>query len=448
MYFGFAQNLIARCSRGNSWFYLAAVLAFTGSAAAQAFPAGYNHVESAVKPYTALDPLVFADGRPVTAKTWPNRRLEILGLFEENVFGKTPASALGLPVRAHVDEQDDHALGGKAVRKQITLYFSTRGEDGPKEHLLLYLPAGHKGKIPVVLGMSFAGNQTVVNDPGIRLYPTWTRATKSTELPHLEVPAEDTRGAQTAKWQVDKVLARGYGIGTIYYGDLEPDYKDAMQLGIRPFFYDAGQTVPRADDWGALGVWAWGLSRALDYIETEPMVDAAKVAITGHSRLGKAIDWAAAQDTRFAVILSTESGKAGQSLSRRVYGETVAHLQQSFPFWFCANYAKWVDRDTEVPADGNLMLSLLAPRPVYVASADGDQWSDPRGEFMSAVSASRVYALLGKPGIGTATMPGVDEPTDPARFVAYHDRSGKHDVTAYDWDHYLNFLDAHFGKQK
>jgi hypothetical protein len=427
--------------------FLAAVLG-SGGVWAQSFPAGYNNVEAAVKPYTALDPLIFVDGKAVTAKTWPKRRAEILGLFEENVFGRTPAAAKGLPVRAHVDEQDDHALGGKAIRKQITLYFSAKGEDGPKEHLLLYLPAGSKGKTPVVLGMSFAGNQTIVDDPGIRMNPTWTREVKSRGAPHLEVPAETTRGAQTQQWQVEKVLARGYGIATIYYGDLEPDYKDAAQLGIRPYFYAAGQTAPAADEWGAIGVWAWGLSQALDYLETDAMVDGTRVAVTGHSRLGKAADWAAAQDMRFAALLSTESGKGGQSLSRRVYGETVAHLQQSFPYWFCANYAKWVGRDTEIPTDGNLLLALIAPRPLYVASAEGDQWSDPKGEFLAAVSASRVYGLLGKAGIGMATMPAVDEPTDPARFVAYHVRTGKHDVTAYDWEQYLNFLDAHFGGRK
>jgi hypothetical protein len=426
---------------------LSTVLA-SGGLWAQSFPAGYNNVESAVKPYTALDPLTFNDGSAVTAKTWPKRRAQILGMFEENVFGRTPAAAKALPVRAHLDEQDDHALSGKAIRKQITLYFSPEGEDGPKEHLLLYLPAASKGKTPVVLGMSFAGNQSIVNDPGIRLNPTWTRPPKSTEPPHLEVPAEKTRGAQTQQWQVEKVLARGYGIATIYYGDLEPDYKDAVQLGIRPYFYAAGQTATAADDWGAIGVWAWGLSRALDYLVTDPLVDGSRVAVTGHSRLGKTADWAAAQDTRFAAVLSTESGKGGQSLSRRVYGETVKHLEDSFPYWFCANYAKWVDRDTEIPVDGNLMTSLMAPRPLYVASAEGDQWSDPKGEFLSAVSASRVYELLGKPGISTAAMPAVDQPTDPARFVAYHVRSGKHDVTAFDWDQYLNFLDAHFGRQR
>ena len=221
-----------------------------------------------------------------------------------------------------------------------------------------------------------------------------------------------------------------------------------MQLGIRPTFFAAGQIAPKADDWGAIGVWAWGLSRALDYLETDPLVDGSRVAVTGHSRFGKATDWAAAQDSRFAAVLSTESGKGGQSLSRRVYGENVKHLQHSFLYWFCENYAQWVGRDTEIPTDGNLLLSLIAPRPVYVASADGDQWSDPKGEFLSAASASRVYALLGKPGISFTQIPAVDAPTDPTRFVVYHDRTGKHDVTAYDWDQYLNFLDADFRRQK
>jgi hypothetical protein len=426
------------------------LLSFTLASAtlsAQSFPAGYNNNEAAIAPYTLLDPLTSLSGKPVTKKDWPTRRAEIIKLFEDNVFGRTPASAQHLPLRAHLDEQDDHALNGTAIRKQITLYFSPRLEAGPKEHILLYVPAQHHGRTPVILGINFAGNHTVLNDPGIRLNPTWTRHPKSTELPHLATPADTTRGLQTQQWQVEKILARGYGFATIYYGDIDPDYKDCIQLGIRPHFYAPGQTAPRPDDWGAIGVWAWGLSRALDYLVTDPLVDPQHIAVTGHSRLGKTTDWATAQDTRFAAVLSTESGKAGQSLSRRTYGETVAHLQHSFPYWFCANYAKWVDHDTEIPADGNLLLALIAPRPVYVASAEGDQWSDPHGEFLSAVSVSRVYELLGKPGVSTTTMPAVDSPTDPARFVAYHIRTGKHDVTAYDWDQYLNFLDFHFGKQ-
>jgi len=432
----------------NTFRLLLASLCFSAIAlSAQSTAVGYKQDESAVAPYTLLDPLTLISGQPVTKANWPSRRAEIVALFQENVFGRTPDAAQHLPLRAHIDEQDDRALGGLAIRKQITLYFSPNLEAGPKERMLLYLPAHHQGRAPVVIGLNFRGNQTVLADPAIRLNPVWTRATNSTEPPQLTVPDESTRGKEAQEWQVEKVLARGYGLATIYYGDLEPDFKNSIQLGIRPLFYAPGQTAPAPNDWGAIGVWAWGLSRALDYLTTDPLVDARHIAVTGHSRLGKTADWAAALDTRFAAVLSTESGKGGQSLSRRTFGESIAHLQHSFPHWFCANYARWVDHDTEIPADGNLLLSLIAPRPVYVASAAGDLYSDPRGEFLSAVSASRVYALLGKPGLGVEAMPAIDQPTDPTRFVAYHVRTGIHDVTAFDWEQYLNFLDAHFGSR-
>ena len=215
---------------------------------------------------------------------------------------------------------------------------------------------------------------------------------------------------------------------------------------MRQLFLDPGQAASAADAWGAIGAWAWGLSRAVDYLASDRDVDAKRIVVTGHSRLGKVADWAAAQDLRIAAVLSTESGKGGQSLSRRQIGETLEHLEHSFPYWFCANYAKWVGHDQEIAADGNLLLSLVAPRPLYVASAAGDEWSDPRGEFLSALSASSVYKLLGASGLVDSTMPLVDQPLLEGN-VAYHIRSGKHDVTQFDWEQYLNFLDLQFGKQ-
>jgi hypothetical protein len=424
------------------------LLAIAVPLACQSFPAGYNNHEAAVAPYKLADPLTFLGGSPVSRKDWPRRRAEIVNLFEENVFGRVPEAAMHVPLRAHLDEENDQALDGLAIRKQITLYFSAQGDSGPKEHVLLYLPAHRRGLVPVILGLNFQGNHTVADDPGILLNPVWIAAPAPGGAPRLVSPDPSTRGKSAQQWQAQMILARGYGLATLYYGDIEPDFKGASALGIRPLFYAPGQTEPHPDDWGALAVWAWGLSRALDYLVTDPAVDAAHIAVTGHSRLGKAADWATALDPRFAALLSTESGKGGQSLTRRTFGENVAHLDHSFPYWFCANYARWVGRDTEIPADGNLLLALIAPRPLYVASAAGDQWSDPRGEFLSALSASRVYHLLGKPGLRSANMPAVDQPTDPRRVVAYHVRSGIHDVTAYDWQQYLNFLDAHFGEEK
>jgi hypothetical protein len=411
-------------------------------------PPGTNVDESKMPPYVMLDPLETADGSSVRTpqQWWEKRRPEIVKLFEENIYGRTPADA-HLPLRYKVIEQDRHALQGRAIRKQVDVFFTSSEERGMKMRILLYLPAHAIRRSPVILGLNFNGNQTILDDPAIQPTPFWSKPNGSQGLLH-DLPSDSTRGNQIQQWQVEKVIAHGYGLATVYYGDIEPDFKDAAQFSVRQLFVSPGEHAQTPDEWGAIGAWAWGLSRALDYLETDKDVDGKHIAVTGHSRLGKAADWAAAQDQRFAAVLSTESGKGGQSLSRREIGEPVAHLEHSFPYWFCQNYAQWVDRDRDIPADGNLLLSLIAPRPLYVASAIGDQYSDPRGEFLSAVSASRVYALLGQPGLPSNTaMPGVDQPLLGSQ-VAYHVRTGKHDVTAFDWDQYLTFLDLHFRKEK
>jgi hypothetical protein len=397
----------------------------------------YNFDESKVQPYTLPDALTLLNGQPVRdAATWNEwRRPEILHLFETYQYGRTPAGPYS--VRVEAGSAEPGALGGLAIRKQIVLHFSS-DPAGPKANLLLYVPASHRGPAPVFLGLNFNGNQSVAADPGIRLNEVWTRQTRQTA-------DAGTRGNQAQQWQAEKILGRGYALATIYYGDIEPDFDGGIGYGVRPLFFRAGQTAPAADDWGAIGAWAWGLSRAVDYLEKDPDIDATKIAVMGHSRLGKTALWPGAQDARFAIVISNESGEGGASLSRRNYGEDLRHLNTAFPHWFCANYHRYIGHESMLPVDSHMLLALIAPRPLYVASAEEDRGSDPRGEFLAAVNAGPVYALLGKRGIGTDQMPALHQPVGDA--VAYHVRAGQHDVTAYDWDRYLDFADRQFGRR-
>ena len=397
-------------------------------------PANYD--ESKVGSYTLPDPLVLGDGKPVRdAATWKQRRRpEILHLFEENVYGRSPGKPRDMSFE--IFESDRRALDGKAVRKQVRIYFSAN-KNGPHEDLLLYLPANGARRVPVVLTLNFDGNQTVSADPAIHLGMVWDLKKKQSQeaSPETRGSSSDFRGA------VDKVLARGFGFATIYYCDIEPDLRDGLSFGVRPLFFRMGQLAPSPDDWGAIGAWSWGLSRALDYMETDLDIDAKRVAVMGHSRLGKTVLWAGAQDPRFAAVVSNCSGEGGASLSRRNYGETVRDLNRSFPYWFCANYLKFGEHVDQLPVDAHELIALIAPRPVYIGSAEEDQWADPKGMFLAAVAAGPVYRLLGKQGLETTEMPALNQPI--LHDIAFHIRGGKHEITAFDWDHYLEFLAIH-----
>lgn len=420
------------------------------AAHSDAAPFTPNYDESRVPAYTLPDPLAFADGRPVkSAHDWRRRREELLELFRREVYGRSP----GAPAvfRARVTEDDPAALGGRAHRRQVTLHF-TADDFGPRLNLLLYLPADARGPAPVFLGLNFAGNHTVHADPAIHLPTNWVRTDERRGF-IAERATENSRGVEASRWQVEKLLARGFGLATAYYGDLEPDHPGGWREGVRAVFPVDGRRRARPaaarvaelapDAWGAIAAWAWGLSRAMDYLEKEPRVDARRVALMGHSRLGKTALWAGAEDERFALVISNESGCGGAALSRRAFGETVGRINAVFPHWFNANFKRYNGREADLPLDQHQLIALIAPRPVYVASAEEDRWADPRGEFLGALHAEPVYLLLGRPGLGVATMPPVDSPVGDT--IGYHVRRGPHDVTEYDWGQYLSFVERHLG---
>lgn len=398
--------------------------------------------ESKVPSYTLPELLVTEKGKPVeNVKQWENkRRGEILALFSEQVYGKTPEKKI--PLTFHQQSLDKQALGGKATRKQVRIYF---GKDTAMHmDMLLYLPNNVKGPVPVFLGLNFTGNQTVHTDPGILIS---SRKTNYDNNPGYKdgYATEESRGLRVRRWPVEEILSRGYGLATIYYGDIQPDRPESFREGIHSLFFKPGQEAPGPDEWGAIGAWAWGLSRALDYLVQDPAVNPQQVAVLGHSRLGKAALWAGAQDPRFAIVISNNSGEGGAAITRRKFGETIYDINTRFPHWFCKNYDQYNNKEDQLPVDYHQLVALVAPRPVYVASAVEDRWADPKGEYLSLYHAGPAYKLYGLQPLDKPEPPGLEQPVSTQR-MGYHLRNGKHDILLYDWSNYMDFADRVYRK--
>jgi hypothetical protein len=372
-----------------------------------------NFVEGKVPPYTLPDPLIAADGSPVTRETWPARRNQLLELFREHVYGRAP---LDRPenISFMTVEEDPRALDGRASRRLVEISFDTPNGGRFNFPVQLYLPNAAAKPVPAIVLLQFDG----LTDPATPL-----------------------------------IIKRGYALAIVDRRGLAADDKTAYREGIINAF--SGAEPSAADGWRAIAAWAWGASRAVDLLTTLQEVDSRHIGVAGHSRMGKTALWAAANDERFAVALSNQSGCGGAALSRRIFGETVARINTVFPHWFCENFHRYNGRESELPVDQHMLIALIAPRRVYVTSADEDLWADPRGEFLSCLQADPVYRLLGVPGLGNdrpskgrgleedsvRKMPPLGRPIIGGH-IGYHVRPGEHAFTEYDWERFLDFASA------
>ena len=366
----------------------------------------YQYDEAKVPAYELPDVLTMKNGKAVSSvKQWERkRRPELLELFANEIYGKAP---IGRPEELHFELlSSSDALGGKAVRKEVAIYFDKAETQGLK--LLLYVPKNAKGAVPAFLGVNFKGNDSV-EEGGIKAY----------------------------RWPFEYVIDHGYALATFCYEDVDPDYDDGFRNGVIGFY---GPEKRQGNSWGNIAAWAWGLSRVLDYLETDAAVAADKVAVLGHSRLGKTALWAGASDPRFALVISNASGCGGAAISRRHYGETLRRIGYNYPHWWCPNFSKYAENEHLLPIDQHELLSLIAPRPLYIESCAEDLWADPYGEYLSLVEASKVYALYGLEGFTSREKPGIEEPQVHGR-LGHHIRSGKHDIVLYDWGQYVSFAD-------
>lgn len=370
-----------------------------------------NYDESKVPEYTLPDVLKTTANREVSSRrAWEKvRRPEILKLFEDNIYGQMPKAYDS--IKYSVANKNAVAMNGKARLKEIIIEVFNNNKS-VKINLVLFVPNNVRKPAPVFLLINNRGKENT--DPA--------------------------RAVKSDFWPAEMLIDSGYAIAAFHVSDLAPDNKETFASGVLQLY---PEQLMADNGMRAIGAWAWGASRVMDYFEKDADINAKKVAIVGHSRGGKASLWTAAQDQRFAICVSNCSGNTGAALARRQFGERISRINTSFPYWFNTNYKKFNDREDSLPVDQHMLIALVAPRPVYATNASKDLWADPKGTFLSLKNAEKVFALYGIRSNLPENPPGINEAVIQSQ-IAYHNREGEHNLTAYDWSNFIKFANYHF----
>jgi len=357
------------------------------------------------------NPLAKADGTLIdSSEAWEKTlRPATLELFREHIYGISPTKPVAQKIT--VIREDPSALQGTAISKEIEIEVT-----GPKGSMkfkaTLFLPKSATQPVPAFIFLCNRSHQ-------------------------LLDPANPNEF-----WPVREIVSRGFATAAFQVSDVDPDDKSKGAKGVRELFNDE-PVSPNA--WGTIAAWSWGASRVLDHLVTEKAIDSEKIGVVGHSRGGKAALWAGAEDERFALVISNNSGCTGAAMSRTTRGEKIADINKNFPHWFCENYKKFDGAEEKLPADQHQLIALIAPRLAYVASAADDKWADPEAEFASCQLAKPVYQLFGQTGLEDETFPDVETAYHKGQ-IGYHLRAGKHDLKLVDWNRFMNFAESHWRK--
>ncbi|XZE45735.1 acetylxylan esterase [Pirellulaceae bacterium SH467] len=397
-----------------------------------------NYDEAKIDVGVLPNPMVLPSGAKATRENWESHREALVKLLAEHQFGFAPSGAVELKSEV-VEESTMH--DGKTLRRQIVVTLKTPSAEHAVD-LAIFLPKGKKVK-GTFLGLNFQGNHSIDGDPALRIPKSWIANNKDTGVTNNQAN-EQGRGKQSRRWPIEEITARGYAVATAYYGDIDPDFDDGFNNGVHRLYPDQKPDANHPTRWGTIAAWSWGISRLLDVVSQQPELKETHYAVVGHSRLGKAALWAGANDERFSLVISNNSGCGGAALERRNFGETVEIINNSFPHWFCGNFKKYAKNEKSMPHDAHFIIASIAPRAVYIASATEDQWADPKGEYLSGYFATPVYKMLGLAGLEGDTPPAPD--TSVGGTIGYHARTGAHDILSFDWQRYMDFADRQWKK--